>query len=291
MPIDYALILAAGLGTRMGPVGKVLPKALWPVFDRPLLELQVAFAKELGARKIFMNAHFLYSEIQTFLNQKPLDLEVMYEPELLLSGGPIHALADRPEIKRKGTLLTLNSDQFYFIQDQSPQDIKTKKAYLWGLKANGQYHEVCSNEQGEVTEIKDGPTSKPYWTYSGQGLFDLSELKNSQGPSSFFETVANYKERSIYLLRPKMSSYWDFGTARRYLDSHLKILDLIRTNQTDPIIDFLIRHKAIDLKKVNKRGYKSDSFYLNENVIILGGQVPTIIGDGIYAAGQYSPTS
>ena len=55
MKIDYALLLAAGYGTRMGIIGKELPKVLWPVYEKTLLELQVDYLKELGVKNIFLN--------------------------------------------------------------------------------------------------------------------------------------------------------------------------------------------------------------------------------------------
>ena len=48
MKVDHVLILAAGKGTRMGKIGKVLPKVLWPIFAKNLIELQVSFAKKLA---------------------------------------------------------------------------------------------------------------------------------------------------------------------------------------------------------------------------------------------------
>ena len=48
MQIDYALILSAGLGTRMGEIGKILPKVLWPIYFKSLLELQIRYCQSLG---------------------------------------------------------------------------------------------------------------------------------------------------------------------------------------------------------------------------------------------------
>ena len=47
MKVNKALILSAGFGTRMGEIGKTLPKILWPIFDKSLLELQVLYLKEM----------------------------------------------------------------------------------------------------------------------------------------------------------------------------------------------------------------------------------------------------
>ena len=50
MQIDHILILSAGKGTRMGNIGKNLPKVLWPVLSKSLLELQVAYAQKLAPK-------------------------------------------------------------------------------------------------------------------------------------------------------------------------------------------------------------------------------------------------
>ena len=48
MKVDHVLILAAGKGTRMGKIGEIVPKVIWPVFNKSLLELQVAYARSLA---------------------------------------------------------------------------------------------------------------------------------------------------------------------------------------------------------------------------------------------------
>ncbi len=70
MALDHAFILCAGYGTRMGEIGKVLPKLLWPVFEKKMLELQVLYARQLGCRKIYINSHFLHEQIQAFVDEQ-----------------------------------------------------------------------------------------------------------------------------------------------------------------------------------------------------------------------------
>ena len=53
MRVDECLIFSAGLGTRMGELGRILPKPAWPLFETTLLGAQIEFALELGCRRIF----------------------------------------------------------------------------------------------------------------------------------------------------------------------------------------------------------------------------------------------
>ena len=71
MIVENALILAAGAGTRMGEIGKVLPKVLWPVFECSLLELEVLYAQSLGVKNIFINSHYYTKEILEHVKENP----------------------------------------------------------------------------------------------------------------------------------------------------------------------------------------------------------------------------
>ena len=54
MQVDYVLVLAAGKGTRMGEIGKKIPKVIWPIFNKSILELEVLHAKKYCKQKAIM---------------------------------------------------------------------------------------------------------------------------------------------------------------------------------------------------------------------------------------------
>jgi NDP-sugar pyrophosphorylase family protein len=62
-----AMILAAGLGTRLRPLTDTLPKALAPVNGKPLLEHQILKLKEAGFRELVINVHHFADQIIDFL--------------------------------------------------------------------------------------------------------------------------------------------------------------------------------------------------------------------------------
>src|SRR3989339_343881 len=118
-PPLYGLILGAGLGTQMGSIGKIVPKILWPIFERKIIELEIEYANSLGCQKIFINTHFLHKEVELwFAGQKYTKVQLTYEPELLLSGGPIHNVAQNYLGKYDGHLLVISGDQFYFFDNK-----------------------------------------------------------------------------------------------------------------------------------------------------------------------------
>jgi len=54
-----AVILAAGVGKRMGPITNFLPKPMLPVLNRPILEHNILRLREIGITEILINLHHL----------------------------------------------------------------------------------------------------------------------------------------------------------------------------------------------------------------------------------------
>lgn len=277
MQLDFAYILAAGKGTRMGEIGKRIPKPIWPIFEKSLLELQVAWCVELGLKKIYINAHYLAdvlkNEVDKIQKKYPVEIKVLFEDPLLDSGGCLHNLAEQPEVNYSGKILLINSDQFFFFDQlyltKALNKLSTEKtaAVLFGLpvKKEEAYNETVINKDGVLTEIKKTDGSYDFVTYSGLGLIDLSRLKPIHGISKFFESVANYKNEKVYFVTPKKFEYWDFGTLPLYVQNIKKIHQLAN-DQESGFIKFLVKNQALVLNKMNDRGYLN---FLNKNAIDL----------------------
>jgi len=92
-----AMILAAGLGTRLQPLTTKKPKALIPVVNRPIIGRTIDYLKKHGVTRIVVNAHHHFQQIRDYLNDGKgfgLDIEVFVEPEILGTGGGIKNASD-----------------------------------------------------------------------------------------------------------------------------------------------------------------------------------------------------
>ncbi|NLB67259.1 MAG: NTP transferase domain-containing protein [Bacteroidales bacterium] len=92
----YALIFAAGLGTRLKPLTDTMPKALVPVGSVPLLERVILRLKESGYRHIVINVHHFAEQIIDFIEQNDsfgISVAISDERDLLreTGGGIKHA--------------------------------------------------------------------------------------------------------------------------------------------------------------------------------------------------------
>lgn len=90
-----AMILAAGLGTRLKPITNELPKALVEVNGSTLLEIAIRNLIENDFRRIVINVHHFADKVKDFINKNTFaaDIFISDESDLLLDtgGGIKHA--------------------------------------------------------------------------------------------------------------------------------------------------------------------------------------------------------
>lgn len=92
-----AMVLAAGLGTRMRPLTDSLPKALVPVAGKPLIDHVLDRLRDAGVERAVVNVHHFAEQMEAHLGQRT-DLEILIADEraaLLDSGGSIKRAADK----------------------------------------------------------------------------------------------------------------------------------------------------------------------------------------------------
>ena len=85
-----AMILAAGLGTRLRPLTNERPKALVELNGRTLLEITITRLASFGVREITVNVHHFADQVISYLKSKNnfgLRIEVSREDDLLLDTG------------------------------------------------------------------------------------------------------------------------------------------------------------------------------------------------------------
>jgi NDP-sugar pyrophosphorylase family protein len=92
-----AMILAAGLGTRLRPLTNDRPKALVEVAGRTLLDITLARLRSFGIREVIINVHHFADMVLEFLKAKDnfgMRIEISREEELLDTGGGLKKAAD-----------------------------------------------------------------------------------------------------------------------------------------------------------------------------------------------------
>lgn len=93
-----ALILAAGVGSRLRPLTNTMPKCMIEIEGKPLLEYWVDALQRAGVREALVNTHHLPDQVRAFADgvtaSGRLTLRTTHEAELLGSAGTIAANPD-----------------------------------------------------------------------------------------------------------------------------------------------------------------------------------------------------
>jgi len=106
-----ALLLAAGLGTRLKPLTDIWPKCLMPIRDRPLLEYWLNILQKSGIDNILVNTHYLSEYVEGFIKQPQFTgwVDSVYEPSLLGTAGTIRKNID---FCQNDTILLAHADNW-----------------------------------------------------------------------------------------------------------------------------------------------------------------------------------
>ncbi|MDY6971119.1 MAG: NDP-sugar synthase [Thermodesulfobacteriota bacterium] len=108
-----AMILAAGLGTRLRPLTLNRPKTLVPVCNTPVIDRTLKYLKAYGVSQVVVNAHHHHEKVVEHFNAGRLfglEIEIRVEREIMGTGGGIKNTEDfwdpDPFIVINGDILT-----------------------------------------------------------------------------------------------------------------------------------------------------------------------------------------
>ncbi len=85
-----AMVLAAGLGTRLRPLTYEITKPMVPVLDRPVMAHIIDLLDKHGFEQVVANLHYFPDSIREYFGER---ISYRYEPELLGTAGGVRACA------------------------------------------------------------------------------------------------------------------------------------------------------------------------------------------------------
>jgi mannose-1-phosphate guanylyltransferase len=221
-PIVKAMILAAGLGTRLRPLTSSRPKALVPVGNRPVIDRVIGYLKGYDITEIIVNAHHFPHQILRHLDGgRPfgLRIDVRIEREILGTGGGIKNVSDfwdrAPFVVINGDILT---------------DIDLGKAYethcdnqnlaTLVLHDYAPFNQVQVDDRMNITAINQEPHPAGL-AFTGIHIMEPELLAHI--PEGVFSNIIDCYRRLITSGRPIRAHiserhYWrDIGSIRSYL--------------------------------------------------------------------------
>ncbi|MBM3513318.1 MAG: nucleotidyltransferase family protein [Alphaproteobacteria bacterium] len=90
-----AVLLSAGLGTRLRPLTDTTPKCLVRIHGKPLLGYWLDQVMAAGIERAIVNTHYLPEQVRAFCNTSRWAdrIDLFHEPEILGTAGTVRALA------------------------------------------------------------------------------------------------------------------------------------------------------------------------------------------------------
>lgn len=86
-----AILLAAGLGTRLRPITDVVPKCLVPINGQPLLDIWLSRLTQAGVGPFLINTHYLARQVENYVAASSYKdhVQLVNEPHLLGTAGTL----------------------------------------------------------------------------------------------------------------------------------------------------------------------------------------------------------
>lgn len=235
----HAMILAAGLGTRMRPLTEHCPKPLMPLMIQPMLDHLLAQLHDQGVRQVVVNLHHHATQLAAWLGDGQrwgVQLTPAFEPDILGTAG---ALKQVETLLGKAPFLVMNADVL--------MDFDVPAVLAWHCQRQAMvtmvlrpdvavrsYGPVVVDAQDRVVCINGRPAAAATATgrelmFTGMQIVSPAVLKYIP-PARFVTTTGDVypallaAQEAIYAY--EHTGYWmDIGVPERYLQAHWDALN------------------------------------------------------------------
>ena len=211
-----AMILAAGMGTRLLPLTEKRPKPLFPILDRPLIDILIRSLERSGCDAIIINTYHLAHMIDEFVKAQAYAIPVVtrYEPTILGTGGGIKNAEDFWDDE---PFLVINGDVF--------TDIDPGKVYRFHLN-----HEhpvtLVLHDYAEFNHVWVDPRDHVRG-FGHTGPCPPSRTEPSQGAARTTLPSPKYRKfafTGIHVLDPQVLSFIPNGTFCNIIDAYCEMI-------------------------------------------------------------------
>jgi len=230
-----AMILAAGVGSRLDPLTRTIPKPMVPIVNRPVIEHLIFLLKKHGFTDIMMNLYYLGDVVKNYFKDgSRWGVKIHYSEEDQLWG-------DAGSVKRcekffDSTFIVIGGDDLTDLDlGRLIKFHKEKKSLatiaLSLVEDPSEYGIALMNEKGRITRFLEKPKGEMIFSNAANigiyllepDIFDLIPANASYGFGA--SLLPMLIERKLPLHGFLTSSYWkDVGNLKTYHQSHTDAL-------------------------------------------------------------------
>ena len=221
-----AVILAGGLGKRLEPLTKTVPKPLLPVGEKSILDIQIGNLAKYGFKTIYIATYYKADFVESIIGSSKkhgVDIVFSKEPKPLGTCGPLSVLReelDTPFVLMNGDILT-NLDFNQLIRYGNNQDadltVVTKT-----VQTPFNFGHVVSRDN-YIVDIEEKPNIELEILagiyFMRPGIMKLIPENTYFGIDSLIKKML---EESLPVARYHMTEYWlDIGSPETYDEAQI----------------------------------------------------------------------
>ena len=230
-----AMVLAAGLGTRLLPLTKDTAKPAVPFANRPLIHHCLEWLCKNDVDHVVINLHHRPESVIAAVREHlwPVEIDFSHEPQILGTAGGVKKAEKH---FTDGTFIMVNSDSLYEVDLTGPVAHHKEKGavatmVLREASAKDPYGRVIVDEGGRVKEIRGRETlgeETEGYIFTGIHVFE-PEVFHYIPPGRFYEINQMVYPRLIREGRVVQGfvsdDFWaEVGNHKAYLQAHRDVL-------------------------------------------------------------------
>lgn len=219
-----ALLLAAGLGTRLRPLTNDKPKCLLEICGKPLLHIWLEKLENENVDEVIINIHYQPEKIYSSINSRKNKIKITYliEDNLLGTGGTIYKA--REYLKNENSFYLIYADNLTNVSlnkilefHNSVDSIFTTYVYETDKpKEKGIYN--IEPQSGKVIDFEEKPNNpKSNLANAGIGLLknEIFNYLTDKTPLDFSKEIIPLLKNKMYVLKTD-EPIFDIGTIQDY---------------------------------------------------------------------------
>jgi len=292
-----ALVLTAGLATRLRPLSFVRAKAALPVAGIPLVRRILASLASAGITDVVLNLHHLPHTLTTLIGDgSDLHMRVRYSweaPVLGSAGGPRRAIPLLSHGPPKGGPYVPSSSTFLIVNGDTLTDVDLQ-GLLSAHRASGalvtmavvpntepqKYSGIAFDDDGAFVEFVPRGSSRPSWHFVGVQAAEPAAFASVSPDvpsevSALYPSLVNTQPGAVRAFRTS-ASFVDIGTPSDYLATSLLLAEREGAN--------LNGHARIDAGARVERSILWDDVVVGEGALLR----ECVVTDGVHVPADTS---
>lgn len=231
-----AMILAAGVGSRLDPLTRTVPKPLVPIVNRPVMEYLVELLKKHGFDEIMVNLHYLGSVIEDYFGDgSKWGVKIHWSREEKL-WGDAGSVKRCEEFFKDETFLVIGGDDLTDMDLTKLVKTHREKKALSTIALSlvddpSEYGIVLTNEDGRITRFLEKPKGEVIFSNTANtGVYvfepDVFELIPRGAFYLFGRQLFPFLlEQHLPVYGHLTAAYWkDVGNLKIYQETHKDVL-------------------------------------------------------------------